>query len=69
MTQKGKIILAEIKGDHLQNDDSRNKIELDKEWASQAGNQFRYYMVFRDNDNILPGAICINNFIATIKEL
>lgn len=31
MTQKGKIILAEIKGDHLQNDDSRNKIELDKE--------------------------------------
>lgn len=69
MTQKGKIILAETKGDHLQNDDSRDKIELGKEWASQAGNQFRYYMVFRDNDNVLPGAICMSNFIAIIKEL
>lgn len=69
MTQKGKLILAETKGDHLQNDDSRDKIALGREWASQAGSQFRYYMVFRDTDNILPGAINMSDFISIIKEL
>ena len=28
MTKSGKIILAETKGEHLKNDDSREKIEL-----------------------------------------
>lgn len=69
MTKSGKIIFAETKGEHLKNDDSRDKIELGKAWRNAAGNQYRYYMVFRDEDNILPGAVSLKQFIETVKLL
>ncbi len=69
MTQSGKIIFAETKGGHLANDDSREKIELGRAWRTAAGNQYRYYMVFRDGDNLLPGAVSMSQFIDTIKSL
>ncbi len=69
MTNSGKIIFVETKGGHLTNDDSREKIELGKAWRTAAGNQYRYYMVFRDGDNILPGAVSMSQFIDTIKSL
>ncbi len=69
MTKSGKIIFAETKGGHLANDDSREKIELGRAWRAAAGNQYRYYMVFRDGDNILPGAVSMSQFIDTIKSL
>lgn len=55
MTQSGKIILAETKGEHLKNDDSQEKIELGAAWRNVAGNQYRYYMVFRDEENLPMG--------------
>lgn len=69
MTNSDKIIFAETKGEHLKNDDSRDKIELGKAWRNAAGNQYRYYMVFRDEDNILPGAVSLKQFIETVKLL
>lgn len=69
MTKSGKIIMVETKGEHLKNDDSREKIELGKAWSNAAGNQYRYYMVFRDGDNLLPGAVSMSEFVERLKKL
>ena len=69
MTNGGKVILVETKGDHLKNDDSRDKIELGRAWRNAAGNQYRYYMVFRDGDNLPGGAVSMSQFIETLKSL
>lgn len=37
MTQSGKIIFAEIEGEHLKNDDRRDKILLGQAWRNAAG--------------------------------
>ena len=69
MTHSGKIILVEPKGKHLTNDESRKKIALGEAWRHAAGNQYRYYMVFRDGDNLLPGAVSMSQFVELVKEL
>lgn len=69
MTQSGIIILVEPKGEHLKNDESREKIELGRAWKNAAGSQYRYYMVFQDGDNLLPGAVSVSQFVDTIKAL
>ena len=69
MTDSGKIILVETKGGHLTNDDSREKIELGNSWRNAAGNKYRYYMVFRDGETILPGALSMSQFVETVKNL
>ena len=69
MTQSGKVIFAETKGEHLKNDNSREKIELGRAWRTAAGSQYRYYMVFRDGENLLPGAVSMSQFVETIKAL
>lgn len=69
MTNSGKIILAETKGGHLTNDDSREKIELGNAWRNAAGNKYRYYMVFRDDEPILPGALSMSQFVEMVKQL
>ena len=69
MTQSGKIICAETKGEHLKNDDSREKIALGQAWRTAAGKDFRYYMVFENDENLLPGAVSMSQFIETVKAL
>jgi type III restriction enzyme len=46
--RNGKIILIETKGDHLDGTDSQQKLRLGKKWASKAGDNFRYFMVFEN---------------------
>lgn len=69
MTQSGKLICAETKGEHLKNDDSREKITLGQAWRTAAGKNFRYYMVFENEENLLPGAVSMSQFIDTVKAL
>ena len=69
MTQSGKLICAETKGEHLKNDDTREKIALGKAWRTAAGSDFRYYMVFENDENLLPGAVSMSQFIDTVKAL
>lgn len=69
MTDSGKIILVETKGEHLKNDDSRDKIALGQAWRNAAGSQFRYYMVFADGAEPLPGAVGMKQFVEIVKEL
>lgn len=69
MTNGGKVILVETKGDHLKNDDSRDKIEVGRAWRNAAGNQYRYYMVFRDGDNLPSGAVSMSQFLELLRAL
>lgn len=69
MTQSGKLICAETKGEHLKNDDSREKIALGQAWRTAAGKDYRYYMVFENDENLLPGAMSMSQFIDTVKAL
>ena len=69
MTQSGKLICAETKGEHLKNNDSREKIALGQAWRTAAGNDYRYYMVFENEENLLPGAVSMSQFIDTVKAL
>ena len=45
--KSGIVLIVEAKGDHLDNSDSKQKLELGKIWESKAGsNSFGYFMVF-----------------------
>ena len=69
MTNNEKIIFVETKGEHLKNDDTKDKISLGKAWRHAAGNQYRYYMVFKDEDKLLSDAVSMNQFIQIVREL
>lgn len=45
-TSKGNIVLVETKGDHLVNDETREKNRLGKKWAELSGSNYKYFMVF-----------------------
>ncbi len=63
-TKSGKTILLETKGDHL---DAAQKIRLGGLWASKAGNNYRYFMVYerRTVDN----AYQLEDFLNIIKDI
>ena len=69
MTQSGKLICAETKGEHLKNDGSRERIALGQAWSSHAGSQFRYYMVFMDDNDLPKGAVSMSKFLEITREL
>lgn len=69
MTTSGIVVMVEPKGEQLKNDDSRRKIKLGNKWASLAGNQFRYYMVFRDGVTPLEGALNQSQFFSILEQL
>ncbi len=63
-TKSGKTILLETKGDHL---DAEQKIRLGKLWASKAGNDYRYFMVY--DRRTVDGAYKLEDFINVIKGI
>ncbi len=63
-TKNGKIVLLETKGDDRDNSDSLKKIRLGEKWASKAGDNFRYFMVF--NNAKLDGAKSISEVLDII---
>ena len=62
--KSGKTIVLETKGDHL---DAEQKIRLGNLWASKAGNNFRYYMVY--DRRLVDGAFVLDEFLKRIKDL
>ena len=69
MTASGKILLIEPKGDHLENTESRQKVENGRKWQQLAGAQYRYYMVFREKDLRIDGAVRFDKFLQISKGL
>lgn len=63
-TKSGKTILLETKGDHL---DAEQKIRLGRLWASKAGNNFRYFMVYERRT--VDGAYKLEDFLNIIKDI
>ena len=69
MTEKGTVVFAETKGEHLKNDNSRQKVRLGRAWQNAAGQRFRYYMVFRDTDALPEGVVNISGFLQILRKL
>jgi len=63
-TFSGKTLLLETKGDHL---DAEQKIRLGSLWASKAGNNYRYFVVY--DKRIVQGAYKVDDFLNVIKEI
>ena len=45
------------------------KIALGQAWSSHAGSQFRYYMVFMEENNLLTGAVSMSKFLEIVSAL
>lgn len=65
--KSGRTILVETKGDHLVNDDSLNKIKIGNRWATMAGNNYKYFMVFENKQ--VEGAITVKQLLQYLNEL
>lgn len=63
-TKKGKIVLLETKGDHL---DAEDKIMLGQAWATKAGIKYRYCLVYDKRQ--VDGAYTKDKFIDLLKNL
>jgi type III restriction enzyme len=63
-TKSGKTIILETKGDHL---DAEQKIRLGALWASKAGNNYRYFMVYERRT--VDGAYKLEDFLKIIKDI
>lgn len=68
LTEKGKLVLLETKGDDRDNSDTAAKIALGKTWEELAGrSNFRYFMVFKDQE--MEGAYTQERFLDVMKSL
>ena len=65
--KSGNTILVETKGDHLVNDDSKNKIWLGNKWADLAGSDYKYFMVFQTKK--MEGTITVKQLLQYLNEL
>lgn len=69
LTNSGKIVLIETKGDFLANDDSIQKLEIGRAWQNQLDEKHRYYMVFESKEMRFEGAYQFDDFIKLLKGL
>lgn len=69
-TNNGHIVIVETKGAQLKNnDDSKQKLNLGKQWADKAGTKYRYYMVFDEGDTPMDGAYEMSKFLEILQQL
>ncbi len=69
MTKSGKLVLIETKGDYLDGDDSKSKLELGRKWQEHAGRNYRYFMVFKNKDLQMDGAYTLDEFAELFKGI
>lgn len=69
MTNKGNLVVVEVKGDDRDNSDSEQKLRLGLKWAEKAGKGFRYFMVFDNLGWGKDGAYELSEFILRMKKL
>jgi type III restriction enzyme len=69
MTDKGTLVIAEVKGDDRDNSDSERKLRLGRKWADKAGDGYRYYMVFDNLNWSKEGAYELSEFVELMKRL
>lgn len=69
MTDKGTLVVVEVKGDDRDNSDSERKLRLGRKWADKAGDGYRYYMVFDNLSWRKEGAYALSDFLDLMKRL
>lgn len=69
MTNSGKLVLIEYKGDDRDNSDSERKLKLGRSWQMKAGDNYRYFMVFKNRDFGISGAYTMDEFVEVMREL
>jgi len=69
LTDSGKVVLIEAKGDDRDNSDSAAKLRLGRKWADKAGEKFQYFMVFQNRDLKLDGTYALDEFIGIMKKM
>ena len=72
MTNSGKLVLVEYKGDDRDNSDSERKLKLGRSWAALAsatGLTCKYFMVFKNRDFGIDGAYILDDFMGVMREL
>ena len=69
MTDKGNLVMVEVKGPHLDGSDSQAKAELGRIWADNAGQRLKYFMVFLKDGDAVQGALKIDAFLNTLERL
>ena len=69
MTDKGNLVMIEVKGPHLDGSDSQAKAELGRIWAYNAGLKYKYFMVFLKDGDAVQGALKIDAFLNTLEKL
>lgn len=69
-TNGGNIILVETKGEHLDGDDTKKKLELGTLWSTYSGpSKYKYFMAFDRSPLNEDGADLIDNIIQKISRL
>ena len=68
-TDKGNVVMVEYKGADRDGSDSQAKAELGRIWADNAGQKYKYFMVFLKDGDAVPGALKIDAFLNTIEKL
>lgn len=69
MTKNGRLLLVETKGDHLDNDESKEKANIGTKWDTITNRQFRYFMVFQSKQPSYQGAYSYDRFMEIVKGL
>ncbi len=69
MTERGTLVIVEVKGPQLDGTDSQDKCEMGKIWATCAGTNFKYFMVFLKDGDGVPGGMKIDEFLNTLELL
>ena len=69
MTKSGKLVLIEYKGDDRDNSNSERKLKLGRSWQDKCGENYRYFMVFKNREFGIDGAYTLNQFVEIMREL
>ena len=69
MTNSGKVLMVETKGDQLENSESKNKALIGHKWDMLSGTEWKYYMVFEHKNPDYEGACSFERFIEIIKDI
>ncbi|MBP5787436.1 MAG: hypothetical protein J6Y19_06445, partial [Kiritimatiellae bacterium] len=69
LTDRGNVVMVEVKGAHLDGSDSQAKAELGRVWADNAGQKYKYFMVFLRDGDAVQGALQVDAFLNTIEKL
>lgn len=65
--KSGRIVVVEYKGGDRDNGDSKAKLKLGRQWASQAGIEYQYFMVF--DSNPIEDAYTLDDFAEILKDM